>query len=349
MLLDRSRPDVVTRNRSLDIQARLGLPRGGRHADHVVVVCTCSEDPDVDDLSLRLAAAAVPLVRVDSDRPGSVDIHWDGRQVVLSMDGRALRPALTWRRSFHATSWPVAGADERMRQYARDQVQSWSRNLTQCCGVDTINAGAVLYDAPNRVTQLAEARRHGLPSAACVVTRDVRAALRVLPGCGDLIVKAIGDHFVEAQAGIVAPLIPRRITREELADMPLQVAPVLVQEFVEHERELRVHVVDGQVFAFSLLKPTLDATLRAPDTVVVETAQLPADLSARLVSLTAACGLDLAAVDLLDTGSDHVFLEINASGSGRFFEQQTRTTAVSEATAALVRARYEAAASRMAA
>jgi len=150
------------------------------------------------------------------------------------------------------------------------------------------------------------------------------------------VVKAVGPHFCEPEPGRALALIPRRMSRAAFAALPAQDAPLLVQEPIEHVRELRVFVVGEQCIAYALLKPSLDAPVRAPEAIAVQPARLPGGVAARLLGLVADLGLQVAAVDLLDTGAELVFLEVNASGSWRWFEYRTRTTAVSEAVAAWI-------------
>ena len=130
------------------------------------------------------------------------------------------------------------------------------------------------------------------------------------------------------------------MSRAAFASLPAQTAPLLAQEPIEHERELRVFVVGERCIAYALRKPALDAAARAPETIAVEPTELPDDVAARVLALAAGLGLQIAAVDLLDTGTELVFLEVNASGSWRWFEHRTHTSGVSTAVAAWVADRF---------
>jgi len=329
LLLDRDAPGVSIPAQSRDLQVRFGRPGTGRSP--AVVICTRADDPDADELSVRLAAAGVALVRIDADREHDAVLRWDGSELLIDLDDRRFVPAAVWLRHFHPTSLPTPGLDPRAARHAREQWAAWATNLAALPGATVVNAGARTFDAPNRVAQLAYAAARGLRTPRSVVSVDPAAALAALPGDGDLLVKAIGPHFVEGPAGCAQPLLPRRMTREDFAGAARQSAPLLVQEFVEHDHELRVFMVGGEAIPFRIVKPAVDSYGRDPDAVEVAPCGLDRTTQARLAALMADADLTIGAVDLLSTPDGHVFLEVNASGSWAWFEQRTRTSAVSEA------------------
>src|SRR6185503_2389219 len=108
------------------------------------------------------------------------------------------------------------------------------------------------------------------------------------------IVKAVGPHYCEPEPGRALTLIPRRMSRAAFASLPVQSAPLLAQEPIEHERELRVHVVGERCIAYALRKPALDAAALAPETIAVEPAELPDDVAARVLALVAELGVQIA-------------------------------------------------------
>jgi glutathione synthase/RimK-type ligase-like ATP-grasp enzyme len=329
LLLDGDAPEVLIPALSHDLQVRFGHPGTGRA--RAVVICTRADDPDTDELSIRLAAAGVALVRIDIDRLCDADLHWDGRELLVAIDGRRFEPAVVWPRHFAVSALPVDNLPSRAAQHAREQWAAWCVNLAALPNAAVVNAGARTFDAPNRVAQLAYAHARGLRTPRSVVTCDPAAALAALTGDGDLLVKAVGPHYVELPAGRAQSLLPRRVSRDELAEVGRQSAPLLVQDFVEHDHELRVFFVAGRTFAFRVVKPGPDAYGRNPDAVSVATCELDPATVAQLAGLMADADLEIGAIDLLSTPDGYVFLEVNASGSWAWFEQRTGTTDVSDA------------------
>ena len=329
LLLDADAPEVLIPTRSRDLQVCFGCPGTGRA--RAVVICTRADDPDTDELSVRLAAAGVALVRIDIDRPCDADLHWDGRELLIELGERRFEPAVVWLRHFAAAALPTAGLEACAAQHAREQWAAWCVNLAPLPHAAVVNAGARTFDAPNRVAQLAYAEARGLSTPQSVVTCDPAAALAALAGDGDLLVKAIGPHYVELPAGRARSLLPRRLGRAEFARAGRQSAPLLVQHYVAHEHELRVFCVAGRTFAFRVVKPAPDAYGRDPDAVSVAACELDGATAAQLAGFMADAGLEIGAIDLLSTPDGYVFLEVNASGSWAWFEQRTGSTLVSDA------------------
>jgi glutathione synthase/RimK-type ligase-like ATP-grasp enzyme len=320
-LLLHGAPEQRVSRRNLDVQDRFGPV--GADGSPAVVLCTRAADPDADELSLRLAARSIPLVRIDADCDHDDDLAWDGEQLTLTRLGRTYLPRVLWTRLYAPAARPGDA-------HAREQTAARAANLAVLPGAYTINPGARLADTPNRVAQLAFAAVHGFRTPRSLITHTPSDK-------GDVVVKAVGPHFYEPEPGRALALVPRRMT---IASLPAQTAPLLVQEPIEHVRELRVFIVGERCIPYALHKPTIDAANRAPETIAVAPAELPGGVAARLLALVADLGLQVAAVDLLDTGSELVFLEVNASGSWRWFEHRTGTSAVSAAVAAWVAERF---------
>jgi hypothetical protein len=314
---------------SLDFQIRVGRPLdGAAEPAPCALVLTRTADREIDELSLGLAAAGVPLLRLDSDRADAQALCWDPEREVLVADGRDLRPSVCWSRYFTAASIPATGRPA-TTAYARDQWWAAAVALA-ACGGRILNRAA----GPDRLAQLAGARAAGLVVPRTVVTtHPARDAARIA-GDGDVIVKAVGEHYVEPVPGALTGLTPRRVARVDLPDS--EPAPVLVQELVEAPRELRVYVVAGTLHAFAVTKTSLSALWEAPEELAIEPTRLQAGLADTLTRLSREWRLDVAAFDLLDAPGAPVFLEVNAACDWLWCERATGTSAVSDAVRRLI-------------
>lgn len=344
-LLLRSAPHVEDiRSVSMDFQVRVGRPRVTPRdgAQPCVLLVTRADDGEMDELSLSLAARGIPVVRLDSDRCVGETLSWDPEFGVIRLDGENFRPAVIWQRYFVAAS--IAAADSTATLYAREQWAAFVAAVTSTGSAlsapastvpRTINASCP-PGLPDRITQLRVARKAGLRVPASLVTTRPADAVPSIAGMSDLLVKSLGQHLIEDPPGRMRGVFPRRVTRQELCDgTGVEPAPVLVQEFVESERELRVHVVGDRFFGYAITRPTPDAPWTDPDSVVVEPIPVSARLSEQLTSVARAFGLDVAGFDLLDT-AEPVFLEVNPEGSWRWVETRCGSVAVSEATRDLI-------------
>ena len=328
----------------LDFQARVGRPgnRERRGLQPCVLVMTRTADREIDDLSLRLAAASVQLVRMDSDRVAEQGLLWDPVESTLTTREGSFRPVVSWLRYFTTASMPALAGDAlELASYRRAQWSGWAPIMLSAGGVSVVNRAAGA-GSPDRVTQLAEARAAGLRTPATVVTNSAWAAARHLPGSGDVIVKALGEHYIEPRPGSLIGIAPRRLTRHELMQAELvEPAPMMVQEFLPSKREFRVYLIGGQLMTYAVTKPSPESLWEEDSAVYVRAVPTPPELERPLLHLAEKWDLDVAAFDLLDTVDGAVFLEVNPACDWLWSEKLAGDKRVSERVATLVSGRFE--------
>jgi glutathione synthase/RimK-type ligase-like ATP-grasp enzyme len=314
---------------SADFQVKVGQPRSGV-ADGptpCVLVMTRAHDPDVDSLSVRLAAAGIALLRLDSDRCAEQEISWDPSERVLTTAEGSFRPLVGWGRYFSARSIPAPG-DLEVAAYRRDQWSAWPAIPLAADGIEVINRGASAT-SPDRVTQIAAAQAAGLRTPATIVTNSPSTAARLLPGSGEVMAKALGEHFVEPRPGHCIGLLPRRLSRSELIALEsLEPAPVLFQEFIPSREELRVHAVGGELITYAVTKPSPESLWMADSRVDAREVPTPAEIEGPLTHLARMWNLDVAAFDLLASPEGLVFLEVNPTCSWFWCERSAGSDSI---------------------
>ncbi|NGP07186.1 hypothetical protein G6038_17205 [Rhodococcus sp. 14C212] len=336
-LLLRSHPHLTTASaESRDFQARVGHPTGTDPAPCVLVL-TRAADREIDELSLWLAARGITLLRLDSDRCADTDVQWDPVAGLLTRDGRTFRPQVCWLRYFDVDALRTAQTTPDAVQHVHDQWQALVAALAAHPGLRTLNSGA-RPGTPDRLTQLAAARAAGLRVPATLVTTRLDVAARGLPGNGDLLVKSLGRHCVEPQPGRLRGVYPQRVTRASIDGEQPTGAPVLVQEYVAADRELRIHAVGGRLIGYAVTRPTPESLWTQPESISVRRCDIPAEVAASLRELLDRFRLDLAAFDLLDTPGGPVFLEVNPEFDWRWTEHGAGDTGTTNAVRALIAA-----------
>ena len=193
---------------------------------------------------------------------------------------------------------------------------------------------------PGVPAQLAAAVGAGLRVPTTMITTDLAEAARSIAGDGDLVVKTLGDHFVETVPGRLDAVLPRRVARRDLVDRPTEPAPVLVQEFVASTRELRIHAVGEHLVGFEVAKPSPEAPWTEPDSVTARAIVVPEHLRAPLHRLMTRLRLDVAAFDVLETDDGPVFLEVNPTGDWLNFESRAGVAPVTAAVVDLLTDRF---------
>ncbi|WP_220499703.1 hypothetical protein [Microbispora sp. H10949] len=317
--------------RSLDFQSLVGRP--ARYDDGCmpcVMIITRADDREADYISLRLAAAGIPLLRIDSDRCAGAELVWDVFRGIVSVGGEQFRPRVFWSRYFSASSID-APAPDGIAHYVREQWGAWAESMQPPMDVVMVNRLTGRWQ-PSRIAQLAAARKAGLRVPASVVTTCPGLAPDLIPGSGDLVMKSLGEHLIEETPGNAIGLFPRRVSRAELSDdRTVESAPVLVQEFVPSSGELRINWADGEFVAFRLDKRSMDVERLDVSEVSIERVPMPPELTGPLTLLCEQWNLQLAAFDLLDTPWGYVFLEVNPAFDWLWLENHVEGRPVSSA------------------
>lgn len=116
--------------------------------------------------------------------------------------------------------------------------------------------------------------------------------------------------------------------RLALSELELEVAllaegPLLVQEYMPHEADLRVIVVGGEALGAIRRRPETDFRSNLHLGARAESANLPEDVAWLAVQAAAAVGAEVAGVDLLPREGGWVVLEVNSSPGFDGFEAAT--------------------------
>jgi hypothetical protein len=188
---------------------------------------------------------------------------------------------------------------------------------------------------PALLAQLTLARQHQVRVPRTIITSDLSVA-RAAFSSPRLIIKAVDQHFVEAEPGRLTGIFPLLVERSELPSGPCYVPPVVVQEYVEHDAELRAYYVAGQIHAFSVTKSCPADPWIAPERVLARLVDPPPAVASAIRVLAPALGLRFGAFDFLVRDGDPVFLEVNPDGDWRWAELRHGTMAVTVAVASMI-------------
>ncbi|MGW1770923.1 hypothetical protein [Streptomyces sp. NPDC002104] len=257
---------------------------------------------------------------------------------LLDVGGRRVRPAVVWVR--HGSACALMAQARPAGSVNPLRAESWSGFLRQVADTaDTALPGGTVV-GPG---QLARARALGVRTPRTVVTNDVPAGARQV-GAPTLVVKTPDFRLFEPDRLGWKACLPSVAGREAVergsgtAPGGRGGRPVVVQEYVPHQRELRVYQLDGGICAFEVRKPDPSSPMTDPDSVTVTRVDCPRSAAEAVRTLCAAWNLRYGAFDLLvsDTG-DVVFLEANPDGDWLWFERKARWHGVSFMAAVMVR------------
>lgn len=288
-----------------------GDPRAG-----AVLILSRSADIEADRLARLLGAIGVPVERLNADDlPESADVDVGD---LTKLGERPVIPTVSWTRRFSRTAlgMPRSASDV----LSADAWLELSREMAR-------RASAVFPGtAPPVPRQLHDAAVRGIriPRTA-LTTNPARSAARMT---GDLfVVKTLGPHFVEFPRETVSIVFPEILDRTQLAARcPRRRHPVILQEYIPHESEVRTYYVDGELICFDVRKPDPAAVWRDPSHVTVVRVKPPQLLEDCIMSLIDAWyetfGLRFAAFDFLLCSGVPVFLECSVDGDWAWFDRK---------------------------
>jgi MvdC family ATP-grasp ribosomal peptide maturase len=270
---------------------------------------------DLFPSSVKLAA------RAGDDRPAHLVTETGAR-----VDVEEVRAV--WARKLWA---PRMGGDldERFREMCvRESAAALEGFLDALDGARWVNDLQRERAAENKQRQLRVAARAGLRVPRTLVTNDPEAARQFFAETeGRTVAKLLRPLTVSMEAASLF-VYTSRVREEDLKDAEaLRHSPMVFQELIPKECELRVAWVAGQAFAGALdasgtSRGQTDWRRAAPGECQWRSAELPQEISSGLRAMMSELGLVYGAVDLIRTpAGEHVFLEVNPGGEWGMLER----------------------------
>lgn len=177
--------------------------------------------------------------------------------------------------------------------------------------------------AHHKPYQLAIASRLGLPIPRTVITNDPEAVRALVDELG--IERVVYKTFLATEE---AWRETRLLQAGELALLDrVRLAPVIFQELIPAQADIRVTVVGDRVFSAAVTTApgayALDYRM-SMDTATFTPMNLPAEVERSLLAFVRHLGLVYGAIDLRQRpDGEYVFLEVNPAGEWRFIEERT--------------------------
>jgi glutathione synthase/RimK-type ligase-like ATP-grasp enzyme len=225
-----------------------------------------------------------------------------------------------WRRHHRGHRVPSEVKDKRGRQFSAHEATSAFQGWLHVLGERVINS-VFSEQAALKPNQLVLASRLGLRIPKTVVTNDASEARRFLD-------ELDGPAIFKTLTGTWWQLTETRRFKKGYSRhlKSLRFAPIIFQELIEAQLDIRAIVIDDAVFAFSIRSEVRGTRYdwRLDPTPAVTSHILPKDLERDLKKLLLQLGLRYGAFDLrLTPMGEYVFLEINPTGEYITFEIRT--------------------------
>jgi glutathione synthase/RimK-type ligase-like ATP-grasp enzyme len=270
----------------------------------------------------------VSVVRWDTGRfprvdPVTLRFKSDQPELVIDVDGAQISThklrSIWWRRpSRFEFSADLTG--ERVRAFSWRECETFFKGALDATGVRIVNDPSA-ERAARKPRQLQAARDAGLMVPRTLMTNNPAKVREFWEECGR---SCVYKPFT-APSWRMAETRP--LLEQDLSYLAmLRHAPIIVQERLSKEADIRVSIIGAKVFAGQLRTDTRAAALdwRLDLTAKWVTYELPVSIASGLRCLLDGLGLESGSADLIRTAEgDHVFLEVNPSGQFLFLEIDT--------------------------
>jgi glutathione synthase/RimK-type ligase-like ATP-grasp enzyme len=300
----------------------------------VIVVISHLGDPHALRVTEVLRGAGEDVVLLDlSELPAraSFTVEFDGcqrcrpalRYQTASGEQRDLAEARSvwWRRPQGVDLSQIR--DPNVHTFTAGEWDEAVHGLWQLIDAAWMNPPARDSVAARKLLQLQVARDLGLTIPRTIATSDPDEARRFLdrePGAMTIFKTFSCTFQIWRETRLV-----RAAERDQLESVRL--APVIFQEYVPADVDLRVTIVGDSVFAAAIHSADtdypVDFRMSLGQARVVAT-ELPKEISERLLAMMNRLGIVYGAFDLRRTpAGEYVFLEVNTAGEFMFIEERT--------------------------
>lgn len=184
----------------------------------------------------------------------------------------------------------------------------------------------------NKLYQLKIAATVGLQVPRTLISNNAEELILFSRQCGGTIaVKTVRSRIFQVDSETCFGIYTNRVSTDILicSRENIQSAPLMAQEYIPKEIELRITIVGNSVFACAIHSQQSEKTKddwRHYDfeRVKHESYQLPVEIEQKLLVFMKKCHLSFGAVDMILTPEGkYVFLEVNPSGQFGWIEKLT--------------------------
>lgn len=298
----------------------------------MILVVSHEEDPHAIRVIQRLREGGQPVLLFNlAELPNratlSIEYGRRGRPRMAYVRDRSAPIALDevtavwWRRPQAPDLSQVT--DPHVFQFTANEWNEAISGLWQLLDVPWMNDPVVDEAASRKARQLRVAADLGLRIPETLITSDPdrAAAFAKARGPGQTIYKTFScTHQIWRET--------RLLTDAAMAEISsVRVAPVIFQEFVHAECDLRITAIGGRLFPAAIRSAGRDDLVDFRSTVgeaELTVATLPAVIETKLLALLDQLGLVYGAIDLRRTPSgEYYFFEVNTAGEFLFVEERT--------------------------
>ncbi len=299
---------------------------------NVVLLVTASYDETADCVVDSLNSSGTATFRLNTDQfPTAVRATFDSSSgLVLESPTASVHSSqisAVWYRRNVASVLPEH-IDKYEREFCLRESKAFLDGALASIPTERwLSNPAAIWLAERKLYQLPIAKELGFNVPLTVVTND-EAATRSFANGRQLVAKAVSSGYVDSADGYKA-MFTTALSSTDLDDLSgLGISPVIFQERIEKTSDIRVTVIDGEVFGAEIMSqghPSSVTDWRATDDPELQhrVHELPELEKQRCLTLVKRLGLEFGAIDLaLTADGKYTFFEINPNGEWLWLQYQ---------------------------
>lgn len=283
-----------------------------------ILVISHSKDSTVS--YLEKSYPDLPLFRLNADQIDTYQINITDNNSIIRTCHWELSLEKVSGVYYRKISYPdLSEYDSELRPLMVKEIMGLLEGIAETYGIRCLSRPSFLKRAENKVVQLKLARDLGfLLPPSLITNHDYSAQAFVIskpsivkPVASGKLITPVGDFII--QTNIIPPNHP-----------PVQLShcPSYFQTYVKKDYELRITIVDSQVFAVRIdagddidwRKSYKDNTYYSVD--------VPEEIKRKCFSMMKAFNLHFGAFDFIVSNGDYYFLEVNPNGQWLWLEEE---------------------------
>lgn len=297
----------------------------------MLLIITSEKDLAADFLIVRLLERKLPYYRLNIEElhENQFTFAISNRAVSRGARSRAREvnlddvAAVWYRRAIHPL--PREDMPQPHRTFVAGELCHLWTGLVLDPHVIWVNPIERVFVAEHKLFQLQVARRLGIEIPKTIVSHSTDDLRRFVREVGNTICKPI-FHGLLVDGQDRYSIYTRRITPTSLDDEEsLQLCPVLLQEEIQRQADLRVTLIGDECFVAAIISSDSSLTdWRRPGLELqYSVATIPVAIESKCRAMMAELGLRYGAFDFIQTPEGQlVFLEINPTGEWAWLENR---------------------------
>lgn len=303
----------------------------------MILIATSDKDGSADFVSCRMRERNIPHKKILLDKArklGSFNVkpkslEWfinDTHTLIESSEISSI-----WQRRI-----PRRKIDHHNPLISDYLTQEWRLVWQWFCGKfasnKVLDAEHSLHRASNKILQLELANKVGLDTPVTVITNDPATFHQFVELISNCVVKTLGGFGrIITEGESFGTIYTNRVNPKKLpSDESIRSAPVILQEEIQKDFEIRVTIIDKRVFACKIesqksVRTQIDWRKYDFDNVPHIPFKLPQEIEDKILSIMQLLDIHFASVDLaVTTEGKYVFFEVNPNSQWIWIEQLTK-------------------------